>query len=62
MICSVRSMCINGICGNLVQVECYISNGLPAFDIVGLPDMVVKVAQIFGRVQKGIDYVKATVA
>ncbi len=45
MICSVRSMCINGIRGSLVQVECYISNGLPAFDIVGLPDMVVKEAR-----------------
>lgn len=45
MICSVRTMCINGIRGSLVRVECYISNGLPAFDIVGLPDMAVKEAR-----------------
>ncbi|MBR4863255.1 MAG: YifB family Mg chelatase-like AAA ATPase [Oscillospiraceae bacterium] len=45
MICSIRTMCINGISGSLVRVECYITNGLPAFDIVGLPDMVVKEAR-----------------
>lgn len=45
MICSVHSMGINGIQGNHVAVECYISNGLPAFDIVGLPDAAVKEAR-----------------
>ena len=45
MICSVHTMTINGISGNLVTAECYISNGLPAFDIVGLPDTAVKEAR-----------------
>ena len=45
MICSTRTLGINGIQGSLVRVECYISNGLPAFDIVGLPDTAVKEAR-----------------
>jgi len=45
MICSVRSVGINGIHGSAITVECYISNGLPAFDIVGLPDTAVKEAR-----------------
>ncbi len=45
MICSVHSLGIDGIRGHVVTVECYISNGLPAFDIVGLPDAAVKEAR-----------------
>lgn len=45
MICSINSLGINGIRGSSVSVECYISNGLPAFDIVGLPDAAVKEAR-----------------
>ncbi len=45
MICSVRTMGVNGIEGSLITVECYISNGLPGFDIVGLPDAAVKEAR-----------------
>ena len=45
MICSVRTMTIHGIKGSGVVAECYISNGLPAFDIVGLPDAAVKEAR-----------------
>lgn len=45
MICSVRSLGVNGIRGNAITVECYISNGLPMFDIVGLPDVAVKEAR-----------------
>lgn len=45
MICSVNTMGINGIQGNHIRVECYISNGLPGFDIVGLPDAAVKEAR-----------------
>ena len=45
MICSVHTMGINGITGNHITVECYITNGLPAFDIVGLPDAAVKEAR-----------------
>ena len=28
--------------GSAVTAECFISNGLPAFEIVGLPDAAVK--------------------
>ena len=45
MICSVYSATVSGIQGNSVAVECYISNGLPAFDVVGLPDAAVKEAR-----------------
>ena len=45
MICSIRSLGITGIRGNGVIAECYISNGLPGFDIVGLPDAAVKEAR-----------------
>ncbi len=45
MISSVYTLGINGIKGNLIRVECYISNGLPAFEIVGLPDTAVKEAR-----------------
>ena len=45
MICSIRTLGINGIRGEEVVSECYISNGLPGFDIVGLPDAAVKEAR-----------------
>ena len=45
MICSVRTLGITGIHGSEVTAECYISNGLPGFDIVGLPDAAVKEAR-----------------
>ena len=45
MICSVKTLGISGICGSTVTAECYISNGLPGFDIVGLPDAAVKEAR-----------------
>ena len=45
MICSVNTMGVNGIQGSPITVECYISNGLPGFDIVGLPDAAVKEAR-----------------
>lgn len=45
MICSVNTMGVNGIQGSPISVECYISNGLPGFDIVGLPDAAVKEAR-----------------
>ena len=45
MICSVRTLGISGIQGSGVTAECYISNGLPGFDIVGLPDAAVKEAR-----------------
>ena len=45
MICSVHTLGVSGIQGNAVVAECYISNGLPGFDIVGLPDAAVKEAR-----------------
>ena len=45
MICSVHTLGISGIQGSEVVAECYISNGLPGFDIVGLPDAAVKEAR-----------------
>ena len=38
----VNSLGISGIDGYIVTVEIDISNGLPAFDIVGLPDASVR--------------------
>ena len=45
MICSVKTLAISGIQGSLVTAECFISSGLPGFDIVGLPDAAVKEAR-----------------
>ena len=45
LICSIHTMSVNGIEGNHIVVECYISNGLPGFEIVGLPDAAVKEAR-----------------
>ncbi len=45
MICSVQTLGITGIRGSRVVAECYVSNGLPGFDIVGLPDAAVKEAR-----------------
>jgi len=38
----INSMGLSGINGYLVSVETDISNGMPAFDVVGLPDAAVK--------------------
>ena len=45
MICSIQTLGISGIYGSPVMAECYISNGLPGFEIVGLPDAAVKEAR-----------------
>ena len=45
LICSVKTLGISGIQGSSVAAECFISNGLPGFDIVGLPDAMVKEAR-----------------
>ena len=42
MLISVKSMSLSGIEGYLVDVQVDISNGLPGWDIVGLPDTSVK--------------------
>ncbi|MCL2820930.1 MAG: YifB family Mg chelatase-like AAA ATPase [Oscillospiraceae bacterium] len=45
MVSLVRSLGLGGIRGYEVSVECYLSSGLPSFDIVGLPDTAVKEAR-----------------
>ncbi len=45
MVSTLRSLGIQGVGGYDVSVECFISNGLPAFEIVGLPDTAVKEAR-----------------
>lgn len=45
MVSKIRSFGLKGIGGYEVSVECYVSNGLPNFDIVGLPDTAVKEAR-----------------
>ena len=45
MVSTVRSLGLGGISGYEVSVECYLSSGLPSFDIVGLPDTAVKEAR-----------------
>ncbi|MBR1497547.1 MAG: YifB family Mg chelatase-like AAA ATPase [Oscillospiraceae bacterium] len=42
MVSKVRSLGLQGIGGYEVEVECFVSNGLPAFEVVGLPDAAVK--------------------
>lgn len=42
MVVTVRSLGLTGIRGYEVTVECFLSGGLPAFDMVGLPDAAVK--------------------
>jgi magnesium chelatase family protein len=41
----VRSLGLHGISGYEVKVECDVASGLPAFDVVGLPDAAVKEAR-----------------
>lgn len=45
MVSKVRSLGLQGIGGYDVSVECFLSNGLPGFDVVGLPDAAVKEAR-----------------
>ena len=45
MVTRVRSLGLRGIGGYEVSVECFLSNGLPSFDVVGLPDAAVKEAR-----------------
>src|SRR3712207_8432816 len=42
MVIKINSATFTGINGNIINVEIDISNGLPTFNIVGLPDISVK--------------------
>lgn len=57
MLSLIKSMVIIGITGQLVSVQVDVSNGLPYFEIVGLPDTTVKEAKERVRVAiKNSDY------
>lgn len=45
MISSVYTFGVNGIQANVITCECLVTNGLPAFEVVGLPDTAVKEAR-----------------
>ncbi len=45
MLSVVKSIALQGIDGNVVLVEVDVSNGLPSFDIVGLPNTAVREAR-----------------
>jgi magnesium chelatase family protein len=42
VLASIASATLHGTVGNLVSVEVHVSNGLPGFTIVGLPDAAVR--------------------
>ena len=45
MVRSIQSLGLQGVTGYLVTAECDLSSGLPAFDVVGLPDAAVNEAR-----------------
>ena len=45
MLSKIKSVALNGLDGNLVEIQTDISNGIPEFEIVGLPDISVKEAK-----------------
>ena len=45
MFCKIRSLGLHGVTGYEVTAECDLSNGLPNFTIVGLPDVAVSEAR-----------------
>ena len=42
MLSKIKSIALNGLEGSLVEIQTDISNGIPEFEIVGLPDISVK--------------------
>ena len=45
MLSKIKSITLNGLDGNLIEIQTDISNGIPEFEIVGLPDATVKEAK-----------------
>ena len=45
MLSKIKSIALNGLDGSLVEIQTDISNGIPDFEIVGLPDVSVKEAK-----------------
>ena len=52
MVSSIKTISLNGIEGNLVEVQTDITGGLPGFEIVGLPDISVRESK--GRIRSAI--------
>ena len=57
MVYLVHSLGLHGITGYPVSVECDLSNGLPAFTVVGLPDAAVSEARerVRAAIKNGIN-------
>ena len=45
MLSKIKSIALNGLDGHLVEIQTDISNGIPEFEIVGLPDVSVREAK-----------------
>lgn len=45
MLSMVKTISLNGLDGQLIDVQIDIASGIPSFDIVGLPDTIVKEAK-----------------
>ena len=45
MLSKVKSVSLIGLEGSLIEIQVDISNGIPEFEIVGLPDTSVKEAK-----------------
>ena len=45
MLSKVKSIVLTGLNGNIIEIQTDISNGIPEFEIVGLPDISVKEAK-----------------
>ncbi len=45
MLSIVKTITLNGLEGKLVEIQTDISNGIPEFEIVGLPDVSVREAK-----------------
>jgi len=45
MLSKIKSIALNGLDGSLIEIQTDISNGIPEFEIVGLPDASVKEAK-----------------
>lgn len=45
MISTIKSMTLTGLQGDIIEIQTYITGGLPGFEIVGLPDASVKEAK-----------------
>ena len=52
MLSKIKSIVLNGLDGYWVEIQTDISNGIPEFEIVGLPDTTVKEAK--KRIKAGI--------